>query len=110
MNNLKETNDVLGHSAGDRLLQTVAKLLRDTAGNDGMAFRQGGDEFAVLWKGTDPEAFLETLENNRQKLNKTLHVPVNFSIGYGKILDEGGIDHADNMMYSNKMKMRAKKR
>ena len=48
VNNLKEANDVLGHSAGDELLQSVAHLLRDTVNKDGIVFRQGGDEFAIL--------------------------------------------------------------
>lgn len=45
LNNLKETNDIMGHSAGDELLQTVAKLLTDATGERGTVFRQGGDAF-----------------------------------------------------------------
>ena len=107
VNNLKETNDVLGHSAGDDLLQSVAHLLRDTVGENGFVFRQGGDEFSILWKHDNPALLLDLLEENRQKLNLTRIIPVSFAIGYGHILDENGMDKADNMMYENKRRMKA---
>lgn len=106
LNNLKETNDALGHSAGDELLRAVAKLLVDTTGKNGRVFRQGGDEFAVLWRGNDANAFLELLEQNRIKLNENRVISVSFAIGYGKILEEGGMEKADKMMYENKAKMK----
>lgn len=110
INNLKETNDVLGHAAGDELIQTVAKLLSDTVGGDGWVFRQGGDEFAVLWKGNDAEDFLKLLEHKRQILNKQRNVPASYAIGYGKILDSNGMEDADKMMYRNKAEMKAKRK
>lgn len=110
LNNLKEANDVMGHSAGDELLQSVAKLLADTAGKMGKVFRQGGDEFAVLWKGKDAKIFLEELEKKRLRLNEGRAIPVSFAIGYGRILEEGGIEKADKMMYENKAKMKGGKR
>ncbi|MGN0140912.1 MAG: GGDEF domain-containing protein [Roseburia sp.] len=106
LNNLKETNDALGHSAGDELLQTVARLLKDVAGNNGMVYRQGGDEFAVLWRGEQADAFLEMLEEKRIQLNKERVVPVSFAIGYGRISEEDGIEKADRMMYENKRRMK----
>lgn len=108
VNNLKETNDVLGHSAGDELIQSTAKLLCDTVGNEGWVFRQGGDEFAVLWKGQDPQLFLRTLTINTSNTNRHRSFPVSFAIGYGKILDSNGLEDADKMMYENKAKMKAK--
>ena len=110
VNNLKDTNDVLGHSAGDELIQAVARLLCDTVGNDGWVFRQGGDEFAVLWKGSDADAFMKLLQHKTQLLNKSRTVPVSFATGYGKLLDSNGMEDADKMMYENKAKMKAKKR
>lgn len=107
VNNLKETNDVLGHAAGDELIQTTAKLLCDTVGNEGWVFRQGGDEFAVLWKGQNPHIFLDTLEQNTKAMNLQRPFPVSFAVGYGKILDSTGLEDADKMMYENKLKMKA---
>ncbi|HMG50315.1 MAG TPA: diguanylate cyclase [Inquilinus sp.] len=44
----KETNDRLGHAAGDAVLATVAARLRDGLRPTDLAARLGGDEFAVL--------------------------------------------------------------
>jgi diguanylate cyclase (GGDEF)-like protein len=51
----KAVNDVHGHLVGDRVLQSVANLLRAVAGNDDLACRLGGDEFCLLLQGHDRE-------------------------------------------------------
>ena len=106
VNNLKETNDFFGHSAGDKLLQTVAKVLQDTVKDNGWVFRLGGDEFVILWNGDDIPAFLESLEKNKKPYMKETVLPISFAIGYGKILDPDGVEIADKMMYENKTKMK----
>ena len=47
----KHINDAHGHLAGDRVLQSVASLLRAVAGPDDIACRLGGDEFCLLIDG-----------------------------------------------------------
>lgn len=44
----KDINDEHGHLAGDRVLQSLASLLRSVAGPDDITCRLGGDEFAML--------------------------------------------------------------
>ncbi|QOG12124.1 diguanylate cyclase [Arcobacter sp. FWKO B] len=56
----KQYNDTYGHKAGDIVLQDVANVLKDSLkrGTD-YAFRIGGEEFCILFKGLNPnEAFL----------------------------------------------------
>ncbi len=54
VNRLKITNDILGHTAGDELLRTVAQHLANSFSlND--VFRIGGDEFVVLLEGEDAQ-------------------------------------------------------
>ncbi len=103
---MKLVNDTIGHSAGDQLLQGFACLLADAAGADGRAYRQGGDEFAVLYRKESQE-FLEKLEKLCRDYNLSSTVPISYAIGYCRIEEENFRDAADQMMYADK---RQKKR
>src|SRR5262245_24062660 len=48
LDNFKEVNDGHGHAVGDRVLARFASLLAELAPGDALAFRVGGDEFALL--------------------------------------------------------------
>jgi diguanylate cyclase (GGDEF)-like protein len=47
LDNFKQINDVRGHATGDRVLQTVSRLLSQRAGAAAELARWGGDEFVV---------------------------------------------------------------
>jgi diguanylate cyclase (GGDEF)-like protein len=48
LDNFKEVNDGHGHTVGDRVLARFGSLLAELVPADGLAFRVGGDEFALL--------------------------------------------------------------
>ncbi len=56
MDSLKVFNDTLGHEVGDRVIQTVAGVLRSACRLDDFVARTGGDEFVVLMEDADGEA------------------------------------------------------
>lgn len=61
VDHFKDVNDSLGHSAGDRLLQEVARRLASCTGPDDTIARYGGDEFVLVVPETVANARLDTL-------------------------------------------------
>ncbi|MDA1003030.1 MAG: diguanylate cyclase [Chloroflexi bacterium] len=53
MDSLKLFNDTLGHEAGDRVIQIVARTLRDAVREHDFVARTGGDEFVVVMEGVN---------------------------------------------------------
>jgi len=51
LDHFKKVNDTLGHSVGDKLLQTVGNRLQAVARDGDTIARMGGDEFAIVQVG-----------------------------------------------------------
>jgi diguanylate cyclase (GGDEF)-like protein/PAS domain S-box-containing protein len=68
LDGFKHINDSLGHSIGDRVLQSVAKRLVDSVRGTDTVSRQGGDEFIVLLSE------VESLESAATTVRRLLQV------------------------------------
>ena len=67
LDDFKQVNDRRGHSEGDRVLRTVARVLLRTTRADEDVFRIGGDEFALVVSG-DEVAATSALQRVRKAL------------------------------------------
>jgi diguanylate cyclase (GGDEF)-like protein len=73
LNGFKPVNDTYGHSAGDELLVTVGRRLRDVVGGGGLVVRLGGDEFAILISG---EMSIDPIFQLAEKMRAALSRPI----------------------------------
>jgi diguanylate cyclase (GGDEF)-like protein/PAS domain S-box-containing protein len=113
LDGFKHINDSLGHSAGDKLLQSVAGRLSDCVRAPDTVSRQGGDEFVVLLPEVKlaediaiaARRMLRAVEKAHFIDDRELHVTV--SIGVSLYPDDGLdaetlIKNADTAMYQAK--------
>jgi diguanylate cyclase (GGDEF)-like protein/PAS domain S-box-containing protein len=60
LDNFKEINDTVGHSAGDRVLVECARRIRSVTGKEDLLGRFGGDEFLLVMEDLhEPQEALE---------------------------------------------------
>ena len=64
----KKVNDNQGHEKGDELLSAASKIIADSFGRYGKAYRIGGDEFCVLMMGVSLQESYEAGLAEFQKL------------------------------------------
>jgi diguanylate cyclase (GGDEF)-like protein/PAS domain S-box-containing protein len=113
LNNFKPVNDQYGHAFGDKLLQIVARRLKENIRATDTVTRLGGDEFVILLSNvTDRESVNTVLTKTIESvcaLCKIDGVVVHPSISVGvAIYPEDGSDenalmhHADLAMYEMK--------
>ena len=101
LNGLKETNDKLGHEAGDELIRkTAEQFVKEFPKH---SYRTGGDEFVVLHANIDKHEFYRKVETLVKNLKKN-----GISISYGILWKEKCdnlelmLNEADKLMYENK--------
>lgn len=86
LNRFKEVNDVHGHATGDKVLALAGRRIAETARSSDLAYRIGGDEFALLLPRTPYDGAEVVAGRLRERFADTvrplaLEVPV--SIAYG---------------------------
>ena len=113
LDNFKHINDSLGHSVGDRLLQSIASRLVECLRGSDTVSRQGGDEFVVLLSelaqsqdaAITARRMLKAVAEPHSIDEHDLHVTT--SIGVSVFPDDGGdaetlVKNADTAMYQAK--------
>ena len=82
LDNFKYVNDTIGHSAGDRILETVGKRCY-ALDNDCLVSRNGGDEFVIIVPDNGDVDITGKLDEYIEAINKEIFiedVEINYSI------------------------------
>lgn len=110
VNGLKLINDALGHSEGDQLLVTVAKILRGSCRREDLVARWGGDEFLIMLPRCGPNEAAIIVDRIKQAAGEVDYLPIQLSISLGvatkQEMDRDIIDiirEAEDRMYRNKL-------
>jgi len=109
VDNFKEINDAHGHATGDRVLAQFGTLLAELVRQDDLAFRVGGDEFALLLYGAGTQDAREivarivaAVEANIDPLVRTLSASFGVATSCGRDEPQHLLRVADEAMYQAK--------
>ncbi|MEM1031291.1 MAG: GGDEF domain-containing protein [Myxococcota bacterium] len=113
LNDFKAINDRAGHAKGDEVLRFVAQILSTSARTCDVAFRFGGDEFALLLPDTDAdgaEALMDRVVARLYAEDDCLALPpplrLAISFGVSDAFDANSpaelFEQADEAMYESK--------
>ena len=115
----KQINDMYGHDFGDEVLKTASEIIRKVTSNNSVAFRIGGDEFAILHQfksEAEIKSIKQEIEISFAQVNRIagMDIKIKASIGvsiYSQAKDvKDLISIADKEMYEEKDKHKRKNR
>jgi len=119
IDHFKRINDNYGHLCGDRIIRSVAKILRDNVKGKDLAARYGGEEFIVVLPETPAagalhlaEKIRKTIECSRIKRIGSDEIVANVTISLGVACWQPGesqndlIARADAALYQSKQQGR----
>ena len=116
LNNIKITNDLYGHSAGDQLIRALGNILSSVFLARGKCYRIGGDEFWMFCDDLGPgqsDEMIHAIQQAADAYNRDSDSPFRLSYAVG-VCHTGetqgnlnqAIEVADARMYENKHAMK----
>ncbi|MGH1428794.1 MAG: GGDEF domain-containing protein [Arenicella sp.] len=113
LDHFKKVNDLHGHHIGDRVLQEVAKLLKDRCRKVDRIFRLGGEEFLVFLYNTgstDAVHIAEELRARIENLDTLPDVKITASVGLASLREDESwqewMNRSDQNQYEAKLRGR----
>ncbi len=112
----KKFNDTYGHACGDYVLQSVAKIIKNSVRGQDMASRYGGEEFTVMLYNTSKKEAMRVAERIRKNIEdndfcyQDQHMKVTISGGVSVFSTDNNpvtsakilVDQADQALYISK--------
>ncbi|ENN89254.1 GGDEF family protein [Rhizobium freirei PRF 81] len=103
VDHFKRINDTYGHPVGDKILATVASIIRANVRRDVFVARVGGEEFALIVEGTAAEEVMTMCERIRRALETTPFKNSRTKVDYGPITISLGICMASDAANSGEL-------
>ena len=113
VDDFKAFNDAFGHPAGDQVLQSVAKILCETARTTDCVARYGGEEFALILPDTNAEGaaiiaqrLVKTVASYKWP-NRTITISIGISTRHENVATTASmVKEADKALYLSKKRGR----
>ncbi|QDU28205.1 Response regulator PleD [Anatilimnocola aggregata] len=112
VDHFKKFNDTHGHQAGDEILRSVARVLRQSTAESNLVARYGGEEFAIVFPGSTFGAAREIAEKARLAIASARfryegrELRVTASAGLAELMigetDVSLVKRADEALYASK--------
>lgn len=108
IDNFKEINDTWGHVLGDRVLESIAKILRGNTRASDVVARYGGDEFIILLLESTREQGVAIAEKIRSQIEEASFaegIRTTVTIGVAEYTSgsaTGFVDMGDKCLYQAK--------
>ncbi|KGU83323.1 GGDEF domain-containing protein [Pseudomonas mediterranea] len=114
IDHFKRVNDTYGHQAGDKVIEQVARLVREHVRDSDVAGRYGGEEFGVVLSDTDKAGarmFAERLRKAVEEMDVAYgDVVIRFTISLGVAdLSQPSNSHADLIAWADEALYTSKK-
>ena len=116
LDNLKIINDKFGHDDGDCAIRNAAKILKNLVGEDGVASRIGGDEFAAFMfvDEENEKAIYSKIKEGCNQYNSSSGKDYFVELSTGCVIFENDdsvdvikkLDEADDILYMHKREKR----
>ena len=112
-NNLKKTNDELGHSYGDKLILKIAEEARNAFPDH--VYRVGGDEFIALLDGAGKRTISRKIDFIRSSLTEATELDkdniiydcaIGYAVGDGSKSKQQIVEEAERAMYADKKRLK----
>ncbi len=113
IDNLKQTNDKLGHKFGDELISITINTIKSYIKRDEMIIRIGGDEFLIVFinrKMEDIDRIWQQIQSDFDNKNTKGKFPYTISISKGVIEYRNGANIQDCIIEADALMYREKKR
>ncbi len=114
LNDLKQTNDTLGHEAGDEMIVSFVNILQAEALPGAFLGRYGGDEFIAFMKKADKKQVMDMISRiqigamNHNAAGKSPEISYSLGVAFADEIEQPTVtalfEMADERMYVEKKK------